>query len=520
MPKTFFDLPSSPDQISANLNNSQNRRIDFSGLDFDTSLRAMIEYIQTYYADIFNDFTPNNGMMMMSEILAGLAGKLSLRGDINAAEAIMTLARSERAVTEHLKLIGQKRRRQTAAAVDVEVTVSSPLPVDVPIPAGLVLSASGDVAYELFKAPDDFVSDIVIPAGKRGIVAFALHGSTSTATFQSVGDVNETFQIAGDSILESPIKITVGVDDEAESWLATSDLIEKYGPTDKVAEVSVNDEGLTVKFGDDKNGRSLKPGQQVTVLYRSGGGIAGRIGSNQLASHQSVRPGTAFAAIQVMFNNSAPSYGGSDKESLEEAKRRGPREYAIRENISNDQDYKNAALNYQHPVFGRAVKAVAAAYTSINANLVRLYVLSSTSDGLLGNSTLGLKNGLKTHLEQLNVSTDQVEVLDGGLHPIDVEMTVVVDRAADATSVKGKVDNVIDDFFNIDKWEMGQSFYLSNLIQVVKAVDGVRFVDLYKPTGNILSTSVQSDGVAFNEVVVLRSKNISYYYDKPIRSDR
>lgn len=514
MPKTYFDLPNAPDQISVNLNSSKDRRIDFSGLDFDTAMRGMVEYIRTYYPDLFNDFTANNGMIMMMEIIAGITGKMALRGDINAMESVMALAKSERAVEQHLKLIGAKRRRQTAAAVDVEVSLISPLAIDMVVPAGTILRASSNVQYELFKAPDDYTSDLIIPAGKRGIIGFALHGTTNRVTFTSIGDKGETFTINSESILETPILVNITSGDSTEAWLATFDMIEKYGPNDKVAEATISDTGLSLRFGDDVNGKSLTPGQQVEITYRTGGGVSGRIGANQLSSHLSMRPALAFAAIQVTFNNPAPSYGGSDKETLEEAKKRGPREYSIRDNISGDQDYVNASLSYSHPVFGKATKAVAAVYSSKNANLVRVYVLTNTVDGQLGNTTLGLKQGLKTRLEQFNVLTDEVEVLDGGTYPVDLDMAVIVDRVADATTVKGKVDAAVNAFFDVNTWKMGQPLYISNLIQVVKNIDGVTYVDLYKPVGNVLTKDVDVNGVDFNEVIVLRNRQISYYYDR------
>lgn len=511
--KTFFDLPNSPDQISVLLPEAKTRRLDFSALDYDTALRSQIEYIQTYFPEIFNDFSPNNGVIMFAEILAGIVGKLGLRGDINAQEAFLTLCRSELATSEHLKGIGQKIRRQTAATVDVEVTLQSPLSIDVPVAAGTVLESASGIVYELFRAPNDYTSDIVIPAGKRGTVAFAIEGRFASATFSSLGGSGQTFSVGDSSILDNPIIITVGTGASATVWQATTEPIEKYGANDKVAEVTIVDSGLTLKFGDDINGKALLAGQTITVRYRKGGGTAGRIGTGQIDRQTPVNPSQSFAAILVRFYNPSPSVGGTDKESLEEAKRRGPRELSIRENITTSADYVNAALAYSHPVFGQAVKAVSAISTARNTNLAQIFVLCKGADGSLTAPTEGLRKGLKTYYEALGAPTNTIEVLGGGLKPFDLDMTVVMDRSSDATAVKVRVEKAIDDFFNVDGWRMGQPLYASNVIQAVESVDGVAYVDLFKP-GNILALDVDPNGVNFNEVVTLRSRNVAYYYSK------
>ena len=85
--ETLFDLPNSPEAFGVVLPPANLRRLDFSGLDYTTARRAIIEYIRTYYPDKFNDFVASNGIIMITEIVASVVAKLSLRGDILANEA-------------------------------------------------------------------------------------------------------------------------------------------------------------------------------------------------------------------------------------------------------------------------------------------------------------------------------------------------------------------------------------------------------------------------------------------------
>jgi len=83
---TLFDLPIAPDGFGVVLPPAQLRNIDFSGLDFETARRAIIEYIKTYYPDNFNDFVASNGMIMLLEIVAAAVAKLAMRSDILVQE--------------------------------------------------------------------------------------------------------------------------------------------------------------------------------------------------------------------------------------------------------------------------------------------------------------------------------------------------------------------------------------------------------------------------------------------------
>ncbi len=68
MADTLFNLPDSPEEFGVVLPPADLRRIDFSALDFPTLRRVVIEYIKTYYPDRFNDFSTNNGIIMLTEI--------------------------------------------------------------------------------------------------------------------------------------------------------------------------------------------------------------------------------------------------------------------------------------------------------------------------------------------------------------------------------------------------------------------------------------------------------------------
>jgi len=498
---TLFDLPNEPEEIGVLLPPARLRRVNFSALDFDTGRRAVIEYIRTYYPDDFNDFVASNGIIMMTEIQASNVAKLALRADLLANDAFLSTARTEEAVQNHLELINQSIRPQTPAVVDVECSVQLPLTTDLEIQPGTKFTFRGPdgdtVTYEIYRAPGDFTGKIVIPAGKRGVIAYGIEGEFAT-TFaaSSPGGANQKFVVEATSVLEQPIQVEIDTGTEVQTWLATLEPIETYGPNDKVMQYKIYSTRVEFLFGDDQNGKAPLAGQQISISYRVGGGVRGRIGTSTINEARSISPlPPASSPVQVLFRNLVPSSGGTDRETLEQAKKRAPRDFTVRAFASNrpasivtDDDYIQVASTFAHPTFGAVAKAAATVRTGLNTNLVEIYVLTEGPDSLTTPSS-GLKLALQAYLDEYNVLTDSVEVLNGAIKSVDTDMTVVISRNADATFVKDNVGTALDNLLKTENRDMGQPLYVSDIIEAVSNVDGVAYVDLFAPSDNILPTN-------------------------------
>ena len=523
---TLFDLPSDPEQIGVLLPPAKLRRIDFSALDFTNARRAIIEYVKTYYPDDFNDYVESNGMIMMIEIVASVAAKLALRSDLLANDAFLATAQTEDAVANHLGLINQEIRQQTSAVVDVEVSVLLPLTSELRVSPGLVFSTRGpdgkSVYYEIYRAPGDFTSSVTVSAGKRGVIAYGIEGRfASPYVVTSPGGASQQYIINSSGILSDPILVSI----DGVNWVATTQPLEAYGSSDKVMNYKVYSNRIEFLFGDNVNGVMPLAGQIITIRYRQGGGVRGRIGSGAINETRSISPQPpASSPVSVSFRNLTPSSGGTDRETLDQAKKRGPRDFVVRAfasdrpaSIVTDDDYIEVATTFSHPVYGTVSKAAATVRTGLNANLVEIYVLCDGPDSLVYPS-VGLKQALKSYISQYNVATDSVEVLDGVIKAVDIDMTVVIGRNADATFVKNRVNDTLDQFFNTSNRDMGQSLFISELVEMISVIDGVAYVDLFSPSDNILSTgriaASGSTGVGFNEMIVEGNRNVRFYYEK------
>lgn len=516
----YFRTPADPEGFGVALPDRVFRTIDFTALEFDTLMKAVTEYVRTYYRDEFNDFVANNGFMMLSEIVCYVGSVLAQRLDILSNEAFLPTAQSEAAVTNHLNLIGQEIQRQTPATTQIMCSLNSPVATDVRISGGMVFNltaADGNTLnYELFAAPYDWESDIIIPTNKFAVIGWGIEGRFAdpfTATM--VGGPNQTITIFDNNIINEPIIVDI----DGVRWSRVK-FLEKYGSNDKVYRIDIVDNQMTIFFGDDINGKNPLNGQNLTCRYRTGGGSRGRIGTGIINTTQNISPEFPVTApVPVLFRNITPSSGGYDAETIEDSKKRAPREWSTHENIATADDYVNLSASFKHPVYGGIAKAVATVFTSLNANVVKIYVLAEGENGKPVKPNTGLKNGLRNELNKYNVLTDDVEVNDGDILPVDVDIVVVIYKNSDSGTIKEEVDNAIESFFDLTQWNMGQPLYVSSIYDKIMSINGVKYVNIFNPSDDILSkrdigevTGVVT--VDFNELITLGNKNIKLYYEQ------
>lgn len=524
MTESFFDLPSAPEEFGVVLTPPELRRINYTALEWHPLVRAFVEYIKTYFPNEFNNFVTHTGVMMMAELLAYGSSNAALHADMNANEAFISTARSRDSVAQHLALVNRKLKKQTPAVVDVSVLLRNPTQRTISIQPGEIFSVTGPdgkpVFYEIYRTPGDFTSTIDIPPGKSGVIAHGIEGKfEEPLTAVSDGSRGQIITVRDDSILEAPVFVEISSSSGSVEW-AKIDAVETAGPNDEVYELRFFSGGMEVVFGDDTTGKAPLSGQTISVRYRVGGGVRGRIGAAAINQRRSVSP-EGLAPVEVTFRNPEASSGGQDEESIEVAKRVGPKEAATLRSATTGEDYAVLAQNFSHPIFGSVMKAVATARTELNANLVELHVLAEGPDGIPVTPSAGLKKGLESFFGDIMVLTDEIRVVDGLLQEVDLEMQVTVARSADPKIVADAVDNAVDDFFDPSGRDMGEGLFLAQLYELVQKIDGVRFVSIHSPIDNIYPIDRSSTSIAnvvhFNELLVLGEKRIDLFSERDTR---
>ena len=85
--------------------------------------------------------------------------------------------------------------------------------------------------------------------------------------------------------------------------------------------------------------------------------------------------------------------------------------------------------------------------------------------------------------------TDWLEIVDGGIKPVDFSGTVTVSEGFNKSSVLQKISDAINGFMNVDIRDMGEPLRISDVYALIDNIEGVSFVELDSPNQTVTPES-------------------------------
>jgi len=262
-------------------------------------------------------------------------------------------------------------------------------------------------------------------------------------------------------------------------------------------------------FNNDALGTKLPANSTLFVKYRIGGGTISNIGANILQQVTNIDavilgadPNKAQDVIRsTRATNPLPAVGGNDLQTIEEIKYLVASNFAAQMRCVTLNDY--IARAYMIPgKFGAPFRI----HGQVEDNKVKLYIISRDANGRLNNiSTNIIKNNLVEYLVPYRMVNDYVEINDGKIINIQVEVDLYTDGSYNANEVKLHALNVLKDFFNLDKWQLNQHIYISQVVDVLREVPGVvNVVDVrfYNLEGGPYSNTVIAQATGQRESIL------------------
>jgi len=256
----------------------------------------------------------------------------------------------------------------------------------------------------------------------------------------------------------------------------------------------------------------------ITISYLVGGGAAANVLSNQLTQPISYTVTGINTSYQntIVTNNPNPATGGGDGDTAEEIRMNSMGEFQTQYRAVTQQDYLSRALSMPGQ-FGKVAKAYITKdditfsnYTSKDPSerdpiLVTLYALSLDSNGNLTQASNELINNLATYLQNYRMLTDAINIKPGYIINIGVSFDISIKTHYNPQDVLARCILAVQNFFNIDNWQINQPIILSNLYTAIDGVDGVvtvKNVTISNLSGDQYSPySYDIPGATINEVI-------------------
>ena len=318
----------------------------------------------------------------------------------------------------------------------------------------------------------------------------------------------------GAGVSDSPDEEIIPNPDNIGSNLSDSPtkLFESFDPTNflktKTYGEAPNDTTLTIQYSYGGGNTDNVPSGDITKIS----GISFEIDTTSLNL-----PMTEFVKNSVAFSNPEASSGGLGAESPEELRENIKAHFQSQGRTVTKEDY--IVRTYSLPdKYGNIAKAYIVQDDVLstgdttqpqqNPLALNLYVLGYDSSKFLTSVNDAVKENLKTYLIRFRPITDAVNIKNGYVINIGVNYSIVTTNNSNHPLVLVAVNNLIKNYFEIDRWQINQPIILSKLQNEISSIDGVasvtdlRITNKYKAidgySGNVYDIqSANKNGVVY-----------------------
>jgi len=258
----------------------------------------------------------------------------------------------------------------------------------------------------------------------------------------------------------------------------------------------------------------------LTVKYLSGGGSSANAQSNEITVPISFTATGNNTSQQntVVTNNPNPASGGGDGDTVEELRMNTMMQFSSQLRAVTQQDYMSRVLS-MHPKFGKISKvfvtkedATFSSYTKNNPgskdqSLVSLYILGLNSNGNLSIPSQALSQNVDTYLSEYRMLTDTVNIKSAFIINIGCNFDIIIRPNFSGQDVIARCLTSLQDYFNIDNFQINQPILLSNIRSFLDQIDGVQtvqkveIVNLVGESSGYSKYSYDIPGATINDVI-------------------
>ena len=279
------------------------------------------------------------------------------------------------------------------------------------------------------------------------------------------------------------------------------------GDNDEEVIPNPNNVGLGLPFEKDKLNAAYSPtnfiftktygiapsNTTLTIRYLTGGGVVSNVSSNDLSTtgfsgnitfvNSNQPTGSVAQTIFDSFAVSNPNAadGGGDGDTVETIRQNSSLNFASQQRNVTKDDYlvRALAMPSKYGVISKA-HIEPTKVTNISAgesnSILDLYVLSYNNAKQLQVASPALKQNLTTYLSQYRMINDAINIKDAFTINIGVNFDIIVLPEYNNNQVLANCVVALQDYFNIDNWQLNQPIILRDIFVLLDQIEGVQTV--------------------------------------------
>jgi hypothetical protein len=311
---------------------------------------------------------------------------------------------------------------------------------------------------------------------RRFVSRFRVDGSLDIEFGAGINSVADT------AVIPNPNAVSVGLTAGGLSTLSSS-----FDPTNFVTTQTY---GLAPK------------NTSITFQYLVGGGSSANVLTGQLTEISSFTvSGNTTYQNTIVVNNPEPASGGGDGDTVEQLRLNIQAEYPSQLRAVTQEDYLARTLSMPSQ-YGQISKAYLTKDDATFRNYmnqdpgqrdplaISLYILGLNSDGQLDVPSPAMLQNIQEYLKDYRMLTDAVNIKPGYIINIGCNFDVVIRPNYTSQDVIARCILALQDFFNIDNWQINEPIILGDVYTILDQVEGVQTVK----TVNIVNKTGEANG--------------------------
>lgn len=256
---------------------------------------------------------------------------------------------------------------------------------------------------------------------------------------------------------------------------------------------------ITKTIRNNSLGEMPKPNTTIFILYRMGGGSASNVAQGAISTisklllnfplgAESNEATKSAVRTSMSVVNTTPSVSGKDMPTIQEMRYLIKYNKGAQNRCVTTKDYIDRVL-MMPPKYGTPFRVGC----SEDNNKIMLYLLGIDYQKKLDAALPSLLvENIENYLSEYRMINDFVEIKPGRIINLSVEVDVHIDKNYNVGDVVSLIINQIQDYFDINKRNMGDDLFVGDLKKEISKIDGVaNLIDLrvYNETGTGYSST-------------------------------
>jgi len=276
-----------------------------------------------------------------------------------------------------------------------------------------------------------------------------------------------------DSLDATPVialKSKLGTDEH--KWVVVDDLLSSSQLENNFV-VDVNNDGdVSLRFGNDVQGRAPEPGSEFFARYRIGNGVTGNIGAD------AIRHIVTLSNNITEVRNVLPAQGGTEMESIQSVRRKAPYAYRTQERAVTEADYAEVTERQTGIQKAQATFRWTGSWHTV-------FITADREQGLEIDEEFS--NDIRNSIEKYRMAGHDLKVDSPHFVPLEISMFVCIKPDYFRSQVKRALLSLFSSvdqpdgsrgLFHPDNFSFGETVYLSPLYEAAQSVPGVESVQI------------------------------------------